>query len=153
MMALSPSLIGSTRSGGTLLVTRNRLRFFAKATGQTDPVFVDVDAAKRAGHPDLPVPPTFYFGVDLEMPDPFGYLDDAGVDLNTVLHGSQKFTYHELAFAGDELSSSSVVADVYEKKGGALQFMITDTPVLNQHGYTVVTMRNTLVVRPKRGSE
>ncbi|MGE9809478.1 FAS1-like dehydratase domain-containing protein [Janibacter sp. G1551] len=28
----------------------------AKATGQQDPVFIDVEAAKQAGHRDLPVP-------------------------------------------------------------------------------------------------
>lgn len=150
-MGLDASLVGSTRPGGTLLVTRSRLRLFAKATGQTDPVFVDPDAAKQAGHRDLPVPPTFYFGVDLEVPDSFGHLAELGVDLRTVLHGEQEFTYHQMAYAGDELSSSSVVTDVFEKKGGELQFMVSETPIINGEGALVVTMRNTLVVRRLAG--
>jgi acyl dehydratase len=150
-MELSPELIGHTRPGGTLLVTRSRLRLFAKATGQTAPEFVDVDAARRAGYRDLPVPPTFYFGVDLEMPDPFAHLAEIGVDLNAVLHGEQEFIYHEVAVAGDELTSSSVVTDVFEKKGGALKFMVTETPIVNGEGTTVVTMRNTAVVRELAG--
>lgn len=150
-MGLDASLIGSRRPGGTLLVTRSRLRLFAKATGQTDPVFVDLDAAKHVGHRDLPVPPTFYFGVDLEVPDSFAHLADAGVDLRAVLHGEQEFNYHHTAHAGDELSSSSVVTDVFEKKGGALQFMVSETPIVDQDGATVVTMRNTLVVRQLPG--
>ncbi|MCT2584615.1 SDR family oxidoreductase [Actinophytocola gossypii] len=40
-MGLDRSLVGEEWAGGTLLVTRDRLRLFAKATGQTDPVFVD----------------------------------------------------------------------------------------------------------------
>ena len=40
-------------------VERGRLRFFAETIGLTDPVYFDVEAAKRAGHRDLPVPPTF----------------------------------------------------------------------------------------------
>ena len=150
-MGLDASLVGSTRPGGTLLVTRSRLRLFAKATGQTDPVFVDLDAAKQAGHRDLPVPPTFYFGVDLEVPDSFGHLAELGVDLRAVLHGEQAFTYHQMAYAGDELSSSSVVTDVFDKKGGELQFMVTETPVVTSEGARVVTMRNTLVVRRLAG--
>ena len=146
-MGLDTSLVGTTRPGGTLLVTRSRLRLFAKATGQTDPVFVDLDAAKQAGHRDLPVPPTFYFGVDLEVPDSFAYLAEMGIDLSSVLHGEQEFTYHEMAYAGDELTSSSVVVDIFEKKGGALQFLVTDTPIVNADGTTIVTMRSTLVVR------
>ncbi|WP_214106132.1 MaoC family dehydratase N-terminal domain-containing protein [Acrocarpospora catenulata] len=150
-MALDSSLIGQVRPGGTLLVTRSRLRLFAKATGQTDPLFTDVEAARKKGHPDLPVPPTFYFGVDLEMPDALGYLREIGVDPRALLHGEQEFTYHQMAYAGDELTSSSVVADVFEKKGGALKFLVTEVPIVNQHGTTVVTMRNTLVVRELAG--
>lgn len=150
-MGLNKDLIGTTRTGGSLLITRSRLRLFAKATGQEDRVFIDLEAAKQAGYPDLPVPPTFFFGVDLEVPDPFAYLDELGVDLRSILHGEQEFTYHAMAYAGDVLSSSSVVTDVFEKKGGALQFLVTETPVINQGGTRVVTMRNTLVVRSLSG--
>jgi acyl dehydratase len=144
-------LVGTTRPGATLLVTRSRLRLFAKATGQTDPVYVDVDAARQAGHRDLPVPPTFFFGVDLEAPGSFAWLAETGVDLRALLHGEQAFTYHQMAYAGDEVSTSSVIVDYYEKKGGALRFLVTETPVENQEGVTVVTMRNSLVVRQLAG--
>jgi acyl dehydratase len=150
-MALSAGLVGTTRPGGTLLITRSRLQLFAKATGQTDPVYVDVEAARRAGHRDLPVPPTFFFGVDLEVPDSFAWLAEAGVDLRAVLHGEQAFAYHQMAYAGDELTTASTVVDYYEKKGGALQFIVTETPVTNQDGVTVVKMRNSLVVRQIAG--
>jgi acyl dehydratase len=151
-MALGQDLIGTTRPGATLLVSRSRLRAFAKATGQTDPIYLDVAAAQAAGHRDLPVPPTFFFSVDLEVPDSFGHLAALGIDLRAVLHGEQGFVYHELAYAGDELTTSSTVVDVYEKRGGALQFLVTEVPVTNQDSRTVVTMRNTLVVRQLSGA-
>lgn len=150
-MALDSALIGQARPGGTLLVTRSRLRLFAKATGQNDPEFVDVEEARRAGHRDLPVPPTFYFGVDLELPQPMAYLEEIGIDPRALLHGTQEFTYHQMAYAGDELTSSAVVVDVYEKKGGALKFLVSDIPIVNQDGVTVVTMRSTLVIRELAG--
>jgi len=146
-MTLSADLVGTTRPGATLLVTRSRLRMFAKATGQDDPVYTDLAAARQAGHRDLPVPPTFFFGVDLEMPDAFAWLAEARVDLRAVLHGEQEFTYHQSAYAGDELSTSSVIVDYYEKKGGALKFLVSETPVTNTDGVTVVTLRNSLVIR------
>jgi acyl dehydratase len=59
-MALDRSVIGRVTPGESLLITRSRLRNFAKATGQTDPIYTDLDAAKQAGHPDLPVLPTFF---------------------------------------------------------------------------------------------
>ncbi|WP_200933243.1 MULTISPECIES: MaoC family dehydratase N-terminal domain-containing protein [unclassified Sphingomonas] len=149
---MDASLIGTGRPGSSLLVTRSRLRFFAKAIGQTDPVFFDVDAARRAGHPDLPVPPTFYYGVDLEVLNAIDLLTELGVDVRAVLHGEQEFTYHAMAYAGDELTSSATITDVYEKKGGALKFLVTKVPIVNQHGVTVVTMRESLVIREIAGA-
>ncbi len=151
-MALDRSIIGRETPGGTLLVTRSRLRAFARATGQTDPLYTDVGAAKQAGHRDLPVPPTFFFSIDLELPDPFRSLTDLGVDLRTVLHGEQEFSYHRMAYAGDELSARSRFTDVYTKRGGALQFLIKETTVTDQDGAPVATLRSTTVIRPVPGA-
>jgi acyl dehydratase len=110
-------------------VGRDRLVFFAAATGQRDPVYRDLDAAKAAGHPDLPIPPSFYFSLELEYPDPFGWLTALGVDLRHVLHGEQSFTYHALAHAGETLTLRSRILDVTLKKGGALELLTKQTDV------------------------
>ena len=147
------SVIGRESSGASLQVTRGRLRDFATATGQTDPVYLDVDVAKQAGHRDLPVPPTFVFGVDLESPDAFEFLIDLGVDLRTVLHGEQEFIYHEMAYAGDELSTTSSITDIYEKKGGLLEFIVRRTVVRNQYDAVVAELIGTTVVQHRAPKE
>ena len=58
--------IGHDLQTSTMTIERGRLRLFAKAIGETDPVYTDVEAAKAAGYPDLPAPPTFIFGIELE---------------------------------------------------------------------------------------
>ncbi|MFX8414337.1 MaoC family dehydratase N-terminal domain-containing protein, partial [Acinetobacter baumannii] len=50
--------IGYELPPSVLPIARPRLLFLAKATGQTHPIYVDVDAARAAGYPDLPAPPT-----------------------------------------------------------------------------------------------
>ena len=106
-------------------VERGRLRFFAKTIGLTDPIYLDVDAARRAGHRDLPVPPTFLSNsLELELPDPLGWLAALGGDLTTTTHAEQAFTYHALAYAGDSLVLRRRIVDVYTKKGGALEFVV-----------------------------
>ncbi len=139
--------IGRETGTHTLLVERGRLRLFAKATGQTDPVYTDLDAAKAAGHPDLPVPPTFFFAVALETPDPFTWLTDLGVDLRTLLHGEQEFVYHRLAHAGDELTATARITDVYDKRGGALEFLVTTTSITGLGGQLVAEAIGTTVIR------
>jgi hypothetical protein len=127
-------------------VERGRLRFFAEAIGETDPVYRDLDAARAAGHPDLPVPPTFLFGLRLEAPDPFSWMTDLGVDMRYVLHGTQRFDYERMAYAGDTLQVAPVIADVYEKRGGALEFLVVASTI-TRGAETIATVTETVVVR------
>jgi len=123
-----------------------QLRFFAKAIGETDPVYFDEAAARAAGHPGLPVPPTFLFSLNLTRP-PSNWREEAGIELARVLHGEQSFTYHRMAYAGDTLSFDARVTDVYQKKGGALDFLVTEIKVSNQRGEHVADIRGVTVQR------
>ncbi|MEE4496138.1 MaoC family dehydratase N-terminal domain-containing protein [Streptomyces sp. BE230] len=145
-MAIDPALIGSRTPAFSTEVERGRLRFFARAIGQTDAVYSDLAAAGAAGHRDLPVPPTFLFCLEMDNPGRGRFLADLGVDVRTILHGGQEFAYRATAYAGDILTFSTVVRDVYAKKGGALQFIVRDTHV-TRDGEPVATLTGTLVVR------
>ncbi|MNO05905.1 hypothetical protein D3C81_2274700 [compost metagenome] len=70
-----------------------------------------------------------------------------GFDLGRILHAEQSFAYHKPAVAGDVLTFDTRVADVYEKKGGALQFVVNETRVTNQDGEHIADVRSTLVQR------
>lgn len=145
-MAITPTCVGTSTSPLTLTVERGRLQLFARATGQMDPLYVDPAVAQARGHPDLPVPPTYLFGLELERPDPFAWITSLGIDLNTVLHGTQSFEYDQLAYAGDVLTTRSTITDVYSRKGGALDFIERRTEI-TRDGLPVATLNQTLVVR------
>jgi acyl dehydratase len=130
----------------TVDVERGRLRFFAEAIGETDPVYLDPAAARAAGHPDLPVPPSFLFSLGLELRGPLGYLDQLGVDLRRVLHGEQSFTYHRLAHAGDRLRLQDRIVDVYARRGGALELLVKQTGI-SRDGELVAQAQSVIVVR------
>jgi len=127
-------------------VERGRLRFFAKAIGETDPIYTDLDAARQAGHRDLPVPPTFYFSLSLEAAEPFAYLDQLGVDLRRILHGEQRFEYAALAYAGDTLTLSERIVDVTSKRGGAME-LITKQTDIRREDEDVARVTAVIVVR------
>lgn len=141
------SMIGLVTSHGTVDVEKGRLAFFAKAIGESDPVYVDTAAAHDAGHPALPVPPTFLMCLNSEVSRPFNVLDALKLDLARILHAEQAFEYHRMAYAGDTLSFESKVADVYDKKDGALHFVVSTTRVINQKGEHIADLRGTLVER------
>ena len=132
-------------------VERGRLAFFAAATGQSDPVYRDADAARAAGYPDLPIPPTFFFSLELERAEPFAWLAALGVDLRRVLHGEQSFTYHAMAHAGDTLTLRSRVVDVAVKKGGALELLTKETSV-TRDGQPIADVVGVIIVQnPEAG--
>ena len=132
-------------------VEKGFLKFFAKATGETDPIYFDEDAARAAGHPGLPAPPTYLFSLALSAPAKRGDLFDGengiGVDQTRILHGEQGFTYHRPIYAGDQLTLTTTTTDIYSKKGGALQFIVQDTQAVNAANELCVAMRMVTVVR------
>lgn len=141
------AFIGHTMPTFAVPVEASRLRFFAKATGQADPTYLDEQAARAAGHAALPVPPSFLFCLEMESPDPAAIRNLLGMDYRSLLHGEQRFTYHRMAYAGDVLQFEQVIADIYDKKGGALEFVVRDTKVTNQHGEHVADLRCVTVIK------
>ncbi|WP_448680852.1 MaoC family dehydratase N-terminal domain-containing protein [Pseudomonas nicosulfuronedens] len=142
------SLIGRSTGVTVSEVEKGRLRFFAKAIGETDPVYFDEEAARAAGYRSLPVPPTFLLCLESEGRNPQAIVEEVmGFDLGRILHAEQEFDYHRMAFAGDVLTFETRIADVYEKKGGALQFVVQETRVTNQDGEHVADIRCSLVQR------
>ena len=139
--------IGHAMPSFEVLVEKGRLHFFAKATGQTDPVYWDEVAARAAGHPALPVPPTFLFCLEMASPDPAAIRHLLGMDYRRLLHGEQGFTYHSLAYAGDVLRFEQRIEDIYDKKGGALEFVLRKTRVTKQRGKPVADLRTVTVLR------
>ncbi len=139
--------IGAALPPFNTIVEAGRLRFFAKATGQDDPVYTDETAARAAGHPALPVPPTFLFCLEMDSPRPAAMRELLGIDIARVLHGEQGFVYHAMAHAGDELRFEPRIADIYAKKGGALEFVVRETRVTDRAGRLVAELRATTVVR------
>lgn len=143
---IDKQFIGKTLPAFRAVAEAGRLRFFAKAIGETNRVYFDEAAARDAGHPALPLPPTFLFSLELEQPDA-SWRDEIGIELPRILHGEQTFTYHRLAYAGDVLLFESRIADIYDKKGGALEFVVRETRVTNQRGEHVADLRSVIVQR------
>jgi len=139
--------IGTTLPKAKLEIEKGRLRFFAKAIGETDPIYTDEAAAKAAGYPSLPAPPTFIFAAELDADTVLAALKNMGVNLARILHGEQQFTYFAPVCAGDTITVESKFTDIYDKKNGALEFIVKESVVTNQHATKVAQMRSVIVVR------
>lgn len=141
------NFIGQSFAPLTVAVEAGRLRAFASATNQRDPIYKDRAAAQAAGYRDIPAPLTFLFTLDLEREDPFYFINEMKIDLARVLHGEQGFTYGAPICAGDEVTLTSTVEDIFDKKDGALEFVTLKTRATNQLGEDLGTMTRSIVVR------
>ncbi len=139
--------IGHELPASVLPIERTRLQFFAKAIGETDPVYTDAAAARDAGYPDLPAPPTFLFAAELDSGVSGQMLDDLQIPLSKLLHGEQSFEYHRPACVGDTVTVRSTISDIYDKKNGALEFVVKTSRATNQRDELVAELRTVIVCR------
>src|SRR4051812_26310248 len=91
-------------------VTRLKIREFADAIGDLNPVYRDRAAAEAAGHPDVIAPPTFPFVITLggaALTDP-----ELGLNYAMVVHGEERFEYHRPLYAGDVVTAESTISGI-----------------------------------------
>lgn len=139
--------IGHELPPAILPIERTRLQFFAKAIGETDPVYTDVTAAREAGYPDLPAPPTFLFAAELDSGAIDLLLERLEIPLPKLLHGEQGFSYYRPACVGDTVTVRSVIQDIYDKRNGALEFVVKTSHATNQRDELVAELRTVIVCR------
>jgi acyl dehydratase len=139
--------IGHELPASVLPIERSRLQFFAKAIGETDPVYTDAAAARDAGYADLPAPPTFLFAAELDSGAAFRLIEDLQIPIAKLLHGEQTFIHHRVACVGDTVTVRSIVSDIYDKKNGALEFVVKTSSAVNQRHELVAELRTVLVCR------
>ena len=144
---LDKNNIGHEFPSFTVDIEKGRLRLFAKAIGETNPIYTDEDAAQSAGYPTIPAPPTFMFSVDLEGPELLPILKLLDLDIARVLHGTQKFEYLGQIYAGDQITQRSKIVDIFDKKAGALEFVVQESTYTNQNDEIVGKAQQTLVYR------
>ena len=170
-MAVDRSLIGRSTGLHRVVVERGPVAVFAEAVKDHDPVYQDADAAREAGFPSVPVPPTFPFvmahwGALAEL-QPRGAGEQGETALLEVLapllragglllHGEQEFEYHSPIVVGDVLTGEGRVTDVYEKQapGATMTFVLTETTWRHDPGgeVAVVARSSALVRLPRAGS-
>ena len=108
-----------------------QLRLFAKAIGETTPLYLDSDIAGSEGYASIPAPPSFPFSVSMNPADPLDLIAPMELQVARILHGSQSFTYHRPICAGDRIRVTRRISNISVKKGGALEFITYEIRYLN----------------------
>ena len=144
-MAVSTAAIGKRYPPIVYAVGREKIREYALAVGETDPLHLDLEAARAAGHRDLVAPPMFcvvYCGPAL---GPALFDPEVGIEFGRMVHGGQEFRWGPLVVAGDEITTTLSVTDISER--GPMGFFVFESVSTNQEGETVCVGTWTNIVR------
>jgi acyl dehydratase len=144
-MAVKTDAIGKSYEPTIYAVGREKIREYASAVGETNPLHHDVEAARAAGHADVVAPPMFAVVYSQRAVVPALFDPEVGINFAMMLHGSQEFVWGPLVVAGDEITTTTTVKDISER--GGMGFYVFESVSVNQNGDTVCTGTWTNIVR------
>jgi acyl dehydratase len=135
-MPVKTDAIGKQWPAATYEVGAEKIREFADAIGAANPVHRDHEAAKSAGFRDLVAPPMFCVVYSARAMGPAILDPDVGINLATMLHGSQEFEWEEPVCDGDVIETVATCREIYEKDGKG--FYVFETVSTNQDAQRTV---------------
>ena len=146
----SRDMIGRVLSTGSATVTSEHIAAFARALGDLNPLYLDAEAARQGEFGTIIAPPTYPIAFMTQAMS--GGLDtflELGLDFMTLVHGEQEFDYVRPILAGETLTLTGRIADIYEKSGssGTLDFVVLETEAQDAQGQRVFMSRNVLISR------
>lgn len=145
-MALDPANIGKVfPPTQTYLVSREKVREFARAVGEKAAASNYLSAAKAAGFADLVAPVTFPIVITLEMMGEQVTSPEVGVDWSRVVHGDQRFKFDQPVIAGMELAATTEIEDIKSMAGNDIITLRGD--LRTAQGEMVCQVWTSLVVR------
>jgi acyl dehydratase len=132
-----------------LPVEPDRVKQFALAVGEDNPIFFDAAEGRRQGLPGQVAPPTFTATQLMQVPREEREVRlGANLDYERVLHGEQEFVFTRLPVAGEVLSGTMRIArDVTKegKRGGEMRFVTYESRFTDAEGEHVITAFYTLL--------
>ncbi|HEX9711182.1 MAG TPA: MaoC family dehydratase N-terminal domain-containing protein [Actinomycetota bacterium] len=145
-MALNRSFIGREYPPSIPYeVGREKIKEFANAIGDMNPVYHDEDAAKAAGYADVIAPPTFLTVTNFRYSPQIIGDPELGLNYAMVVHGEQEYELHRPVVPGMRLVGKPRIADITAR--GRNEFMVIEASIETEAGEPVATARSTVVSR------
>jgi acyl dehydratase len=144
-MAVKTEAVGKEYPPSTYEVGLEKIREYATAVGESNPLHFDRESARAASLRDVMAPPMFCVVYSSAAIGPAIFDEEVGINFAMMVHGSQVFEWGEPVCAGDVITTTGRVAEIFEKDGKG--FYVFETTSVNQDGAEVVKGTWTNIVR------
>jgi acyl dehydratase len=142
---VSTAAVGKRYEPTLYAVGREKIKEYALAVGETDPLYLDHEAARAAGYRDVVAPPMFAVVYSARAVAPSVFDPAVGINFALMVHGGQEFRWGPLVVAGDEITTVATMKSIEERAGKG--FYTVETVSTNQDGETVCVGTWTNIVR------
>jgi len=144
-MPVNTQAVGKAYPPVDYAVGREKIREYAAAVGESNPLHFDPVAARAAGYADVVAPPMFAVVYASRSVAPAVIDPDVGINFAMMVHGGQEFEWGLPVVAGDEITTTTSVKDISQR--GEMGFYVFESRSENQRGETVCTGIWTNIVR------
>jgi acyl dehydratase len=124
-MAVKTEAIGKSYEPVAYAVGREKVREYASAVGETNPLYFDLDAARTAGYDDLVAPPMFAVVYAARAVGPGIFDPEVGINFAMMVHAGQEFVWGPVVIAGDEITTTASVKEISDR--GGMAFYVFDS--------------------------
>jgi len=146
---INKALLGREYPPYAVTVERGKIKEFARALGDDDPLYLDDRVGAASAWGDVIAPPTFSITFRDEAADTAAFLKELGTDISRILHGEQEFEIFRPLQPGQTYLCRAKIVEIYEKTGrsGPMAFVVRETTIADGSNEIVATMRGVTVVR------
>lgn len=146
MMKEHTKIVGLKFKLSPFEIERGKIKEFAMAFCDENPIYYDKLAALECGFKDIPIPPTFGTVIDMWAGLSFDQINELlGLEQSRVLHGEQVYEYLGDICAGDIISGEGEVVSAVKKKN--LDLYSLETTYKNQFNELMLKSRAVIIER------
>lgn len=144
-MTVDPKFTGREYKPVTYVVGQEKIKEYAQAVGDLNPLYIDPDFAKKSKYGCIIAPPMFV--VVFARNAMFSLFEDTELQINLsrLLHGEQEFNFHKIVKANDTITTHSKIKNIYQKSNN--DFVELETKSFNQNKELVVDGVWTFIIR------
>lgn len=146
-LPIDHSFIGKEYPSVTYEMGREKIREYANAVGDANPLYLDEEFGRASAYGDTIAPPAMASQYSLLVAGDLIGDPDLNIDFPMLLHYEQDYEYFNPVRPGDRLTVRGRIKDIYERR--TLQLVVFETEVTNQRGEKVTVATSTFLIRPR----
>ena len=98
-------------------ITRWKISQFANAIRNDNPIYFDIEEAKKEGYKDIPIPPTFLTRMTFSGGGAAHCFSTLGIPYEKLLDGGREFKFYNQCYAGETINYQTKVDSIVVKEG------------------------------------